>query len=375
MGGEALARRTALGERQGFLALALEALAHERVQCRQPVQQRRGILGVQRVPCNTGIDEGPQLVRLAAELVVLLGGFDDGGEVDAAEALQLLDLLGDLVELGEHLLQQLLALLLAGLRLLLRGVVVLDGVGEEALAALAAVFLALLALLVVCLQADGQWLELLLAGGCAVAQLLGDVEDEVVHLLKLHISELVHKGALIFGGPAVVVLIVLEQLLQLVVVDVLGLPRRVHALAEGAAELHGRDGGLLQATNCVDSDSARAARNVGSTAIASAEDCKDVQHRNLRRREAVSQWGAREVVLANRTCTCRRDEKCVTAGRCNGQGAAFLPRSDDQRCEPKSLINCTKSLHCLHRLRIPYNEYLQLSNVVVNRCTSFLAGS
>ena len=262
MGGEALARRAALGERQGFLALALEALAHERVQCRQPVQQRRGILGVQRVPCNAGIDERPQLVRLAAQLVVLLGGFDDGGEVDAAEALQLLDLLGDLVELGEHLLQQLLALLLAGLRLLLRGVVVLDGVGEEALAALAAVFLALLALLIVCLQADGQWLELLLAGGGAVAQLLGDVEDEVVHLLKLHISELVHKGALIFGGPAVVVLIVLEQLLQLVVVDVLGLPRRVHALAEGAAELHGRDGRLLQATNCMDSDSARAARNV-----------------------------------------------------------------------------------------------------------------
>ena len=262
MGGEALARRTALGERQGFLALALEALAHERVQGGQPVQQRRGIFGVQRVPRNARIDERPQLVRLAAQLVVLLGGFDDGGEVDAAEALQLLDLLGDLVELGEHLLQQLLALLLAGLRLLLRGVVVLDGVGEEALAALAAVFLALLALLVVCLQADGQWLELLLAGGCAVAQLLGDVEDEVVHLLKLHISELVHKGALIFGGPAVVVLIVLEQLLQLVVVDVLGLPRRVHALAEGAAELHGRDGGLLQATNCVDSGSARAARNV-----------------------------------------------------------------------------------------------------------------
>jgi hypothetical protein len=111
VGGEALAAGAALGEGQGLLALALEALADERVQGRQPVQQTRGILGVQRVACNAGIDEGPQLVRLAAQLVVLLGGLDDGGEVDAAEGLELLGLLGDLVELGQDFLQQLLALL------------------------------------------------------------------------------------------------------------------------------------------------------------------------------------------------------------------------------------------------------------------------
>lgn len=237
MRGEALASGAVLGERQGFLALALEALADERVQRRQPVQQRRGVLGLQRVPREAGINERPQLVRLAAQLVVLLGGLDDGGEVDAAEALQLLDLLGDLVELGQDLLQQLLALLLAELGLLL--VAILGRVGEQALTVLAAVPLAVLVVLVVRLQADGQRLELLLAGRGAVAQLLRDLEDEAVHLLELHVGELVDKRALVLGGPAVVVLVVLEQLLQLVVVDVLGLPRRVHALAEGAAELHG----------------------------------------------------------------------------------------------------------------------------------------
>ena len=262
MRSEALAGRLVLGEGQSLLGLALEALAHKRVEGRQPVQQRRGILGLQRVPRQAGIDEGPQLVRLAAQLVVLLGGLDDGGEVDAAEALELLDLLGHAVELGQDLLQQPLALLLAESRLLLGGLAILDGVGEEPRAVFAVVLLAVVAVvavLVVRLQAKGQWLELLLARRRAVAQLLRDVEDEAVHLLELHVGELVDKRALVLGRPAVVVLVVLEQLLQLVVVHVLRLPRRVHAIAEGAAELHCRD---AQAANCVGSGSAHAAGNV-----------------------------------------------------------------------------------------------------------------
>ena len=230
--GEALGARLVLGEGQRLLGLALEALAHKRVQGGQAVQQRRGVLGLQRVAGQAGVDEGPQLVRLAAQLVVLLGGLDDGGEVDAAEALELLDLLGDAIELGQHLLQQLLALLLAerGLGLLVGRLALLDGVREEPIAGCA--------VNIFCLEANGQWLELLLAGGGAVAQLLRDVEDEAVHLLELHVGQFVDKGALVLGGPAVVVLVVLEQLLQLVVVNVLRLPRRVHAPAQRRAELH-----------------------------------------------------------------------------------------------------------------------------------------
>ena len=236
--GEAPGASLVVGEGQRLLGLALEALAHERVQGGQAVQQRRGVLGLQRVAGQAGVDEGPQLVRLAAQLVVLLGGLDDGGEVDAAEALELLDLLGDPVELGQHLLQQLLALLAAELGLLPARLGLLDGVGEEPIAGGGGVVAALVAVRLVCLRANGQWLELLLAGGGAVAQLLRDVEDEAVHLLELHVGQFVHKGALVLGGPAVLVLVVLQKLLQLVVVNVLRLPRRVHAPAQGGAELH-----------------------------------------------------------------------------------------------------------------------------------------
>ena len=187
---------------------------------------------------QAGVDEGPQLVRLAAQLVVLLGGLDDGGEVDAAEALELLDLLGDPVELGQHLLQQLLALVAAELGLLPARLGLLDGVGEEPIAGRGGVVAALVAVRLVCLRANGQWLELLLAGGGAVAQLLRNVEDEAVHLLELHVGQFVHEGALVLGGPAIFVLVVLQQLLQLVVVNVLRLPWRVHAPAQGGAELH-----------------------------------------------------------------------------------------------------------------------------------------
>ena len=273
---------------------------------------------MQRVSRKARVDEGPQLVRLAAQLVVLLGGLDNGGEVNAAEALQLLDLFGDLVELGQDLLQQLLALRLAGLWLLLRGLAILDNVGEEALAGLGAVLGALLALLVVCLWPHGQWLELLLAGGDAVAQLLGDVEDEVVHLLELHVGELVHKGALVLGGPCVVVLVVLEQLLQLVVVNVLGLPRRVHALAEGGAELHCCDAyGLLQATNCVESGSAHAERNVTQQLHPRTAERRRAQNPASTGKQAHG-GELHEAVTKPWPIMAGTCDRCVTAARCNG---------------------------------------------------------
>jgi len=112
---EALAGGAALDEGQGLLRLALEALAHKRVQRRQPVQQRRGILGMQRVAGEASVDKGAQLVSTAADLIVLLSRFDDGGEVQPTKALELLCLSRDAVEFPQHLPQQFLALLLAEL--------------------------------------------------------------------------------------------------------------------------------------------------------------------------------------------------------------------------------------------------------------------
>lgn len=102
--GEALAARAAFSEREGLLGLALEPLSDERVQRRQPVQQRRGIFGVERVTSNTRIDERAQAIGAAAKLVVLLGRLDDSGEVDPAKALELLGLLCDAVQLAQNFL-------------------------------------------------------------------------------------------------------------------------------------------------------------------------------------------------------------------------------------------------------------------------------
>lgn len=170
---------------------------------------------------------------------MLLGRLDDGGEVDATKTLQLLGLLGDAVKLAQHFLQQLLPLLLAELCILGR----IAGVGQQALALSVLVVLCLLCplalLIVVRLDSYRQWLKLLLACRCTIAELLRDIRDEVVHLLQLHVGKLVDKRALVVGRPVVVVLVVLEQLLELVVVDVFILPWRIHALAQCRAELHG----------------------------------------------------------------------------------------------------------------------------------------
>jgi hypothetical protein len=235
-GGEALATGARLGQRDLFLGPALEALADERVQRGQAVQQRRGILGVQRVLGQARVDEGAQAVfGGAVQLVVLLGDLDDGGEVEPAEALELLGLLGDAVELLQHLLQQLLAVFLAELRLRGRIVAVLR---KQALALVPRLIAFLTLRMVFGLDAYGQWLQLLLAGRGAVAQLQRDFLDEVVHLLHLHVAQLCDEGLEVLVGPRVVILVVLDQLLELVVVDVLVFPRRIHASAQGGAELH-----------------------------------------------------------------------------------------------------------------------------------------
>jgi hypothetical protein len=151
VGAEALAAVALLAEGHGLLGLSVQALAHERVQRRQAVEQRRGVLGVQRVPRHARVNEGPQPVRGAAQLVVLLGRLDEGGEVQPTKALELLGLPGDAVELPQDLLEQLLAVGLAKLWLFGR----VAGLREQPLA-LHGLVLAIL--LVAVLEADGQWL-------------------------------------------------------------------------------------------------------------------------------------------------------------------------------------------------------------------------
>jgi len=88
------------------------------------------------------------------QLVVLLGCLDDGSEVQPTKALELLGLLGDAVELFEDLLQKLVTLCLA--ELWLRRC--LAGVREETLALFVFSIAVLAILLVVRLDANGQWL-------------------------------------------------------------------------------------------------------------------------------------------------------------------------------------------------------------------------
>jgi hypothetical protein len=239
VGLEALAGCAVFAEGQGALGLAIQALANERVQRGQAVEQRRGVFGVQWVAGQARVDKGPQAVRGAADLVVLLGRLDDSGEVQPTKALELLGLFGDAIQLAQDVLEELLAIGLAELRFLIR----IASRREQAVALVAlvaALVAALVVFLVVGLDANGQWLELLLACRGAVAQLLRGLQDEAVDPLQLHVGQLVHKGLLIVVGPCVCLLVVLEQLLQLFVVDVLVFPRRVHALAQGGAELHCR---------------------------------------------------------------------------------------------------------------------------------------
>jgi hypothetical protein len=197
---------------------------------------------VERVLGNAGVDKGSQAVGAAAELVVLLRGLDDSCEIDPREAFQLLGLLCYAVKLAQYFLQELLPLLLAELwfrRSIAR-------TPKQPLALRVLVFLVILAFLMVRLDAYGQWLQLLFACRGSVAELLREVGNEVVHLLQLHVGQLVDECALVIGGPGVVIFVVLEQLLELVVVDVFIFPWRIHAFAQSRTELHG----LAKVLNC-----------------------------------------------------------------------------------------------------------------------------
>jgi hypothetical protein len=96
------------------------------------------------------VDKGPQLVRGATKLVVLLGRLDEGSEVQPTKALEFLGFLGDAVQLSQDFLEQLLPVRLAELWLL-RGIARLR---EQHLALAFVTVVAILFVLV--LQTNGQ---------------------------------------------------------------------------------------------------------------------------------------------------------------------------------------------------------------------------
>lgn len=228
--GEMLAAGGALGEGHFLLVLAFEVLAHERVHGRQADEQGRVILLVEGQGSQAHLEQRAYAVAVAALAVVLLGGLEEAGVIDAAVALQLTDLLGDDVELLQHLPQHLLAFLLIGL--LLRGLLAAAGA---------------LTLLIRGAGDQGQGFQLFLAFGGAVAQVLVLVALEGVHLLELDVDQLLDEGTLVLVGPAVVDVLLTaalvtaalaKQLLELIVVDVLVAPWLVHGPLQRAAKAH-----------------------------------------------------------------------------------------------------------------------------------------
>jgi hypothetical protein len=209
------------------VVLAVQRLSHKRVHCREPIQHGRVVLLVEGQSCETDLHQWADAVRMTPPAVVLLAGLEEARVVDAAVAFELVGLLGDGVQLREHILEDLLLLF-----------------GRDIGCLVVAVFFG----------GGAQWLEFFLALFGPITQFLDLLGLEIVHLLELHIDELLDKGTLIILGPLVVVVLDLvvgrpvygfglaEELLELIIVDVLVLPRRVDRVAEDATKTH-VDGG------------------------------------------------------------------------------------------------------------------------------------
>lgn len=149
---------------------------------------------------------------------MLLCNLEEAGVVDAAVLLQLVDVLGDAVQLFNDLLQDTLSLAIRGQGLLGR---LVGGI----------------------LNGFGDGVQLGLAFGGAVAQLLVCRLVEVGDLLQLVVDQLAVEGLRILVGPGVVLslsarLVLPQQLLELGVVDVRLPPRLVHGIAQRRSELH-----------------------------------------------------------------------------------------------------------------------------------------
>ncbi|GKT57362.1 LOW QUALITY PROTEIN: hypothetical protein ColTof3_04701 [Colletotrichum tofieldiae] len=183
----------------------------------QLVEQRRvPLLRVEGPLRQAQLHHGPHLVPVAPLAVVLLDDLEEARVVDVAVLLQLRDLGRDLVELRLDVLQ------LLGRR----------GVGLLGLHVLRAVLRI----------GRRQLLELLKGRVDTVLQGLERLLLELGDLLELGVEDLVAKAVLVVLGPGdvlVIVLVLPQQGLELRVVDVLVLPRRVDGLPQRLSEAHG----------------------------------------------------------------------------------------------------------------------------------------
>jgi hypothetical protein len=208
---------------QGRLIPALDLLPNSKVHDRQLVQQRRvSLLRVERPLCKTQLHHRPYPVPIPPLTIMLLDNLQKARVIDIAELLQLLNLVGDIIEFRLQLLQS------AGrdIALFLRRRV---GIRR----------CQLLKLIEGSVNAVLQRIELLLL--------------ELRDLLELHVEDLLTEAVLVLLGPfsAVVLgLVFAEEALKFGVVDVLVLPRRVDGRAQGLAETHLASGREQQFVGC-----------------------------------------------------------------------------------------------------------------------------
>lgn len=109
----AIRARPFLPKTHPLMRLPLQPLPHKAVHSTQPVQHRRVILLVERQRCQAHLQQRPHAIALPALAIMLLARLQKARVVDARVPLQLVRLLGDLVQLRQHIIKHFLALLLA----------------------------------------------------------------------------------------------------------------------------------------------------------------------------------------------------------------------------------------------------------------------
>ncbi len=185
-----------------------EVLADGEVQERELVEQGRvGLLQVEGPLREAHLHHGPDLVLLAPLPVMLLNNLEEARVVEVAVFLELADLVRDLLKLALELLEP------------------LDG--DVALR------------LGVC--GRRQILDPVEGGIDACPQFLDLFLLELGDLLELGVKNLVAEAVFVVLGPGLVVivrLILVQERLELGIVDVLVLPRRIDRLPESLAEPH-----------------------------------------------------------------------------------------------------------------------------------------
>lgn len=199
-------------QRWELISAFLKLLPDGKVHDGKLVEERRvARLGVERTLRKAQLHHGPDLVAVSSLAIVLLNDLEEASVVDVAVLLELTDLIGNLVELR---LQSAQAgsrdLSLLGSSVLLRG---LHG---------------------------RQFLQLVKGRVDSLFESIEALFLEVCNLLKLVVKNLLAETSLVLLSPwlAIVIGILPQQALELGVLNVLILPRRVYGLAECPTETH-----------------------------------------------------------------------------------------------------------------------------------------